>query len=83
MQVTHTTLKDRHRAIRDGMPEALSLRIHRSLSWLQRAAQWMTQMGVLSFCGLRSMPPTPKKFHAAYTCHSKKAFTTFCTSCTR
>lgn len=39
MQVTHTTLKDRHRAIRDGMPEALSLRIHRSLSWLQRAAQ--------------------------------------------
>ena len=39
MQATHATLKERHRRIRDGMPEALNLRIHRSLSWLQRAAQ--------------------------------------------
>lgn len=39
MQATHTALKDRHRATREGMPEALNLRIHRALSWLQRAAQ--------------------------------------------
>lgn len=35
----HATLKDRHRAMRDGMQAPLNLRIHRALSWLQRAAQ--------------------------------------------
>ena len=35
----HAALKERHRAIRDDMPEGLSVRIHRALSWLQRAAQ--------------------------------------------
>ena len=38
MQAIHATLKKRHRATREGMPEALNLRIHRALSWLQRAA---------------------------------------------
>lgn len=33
------TLKDRHRAERDTMPESVNLRIHRALSWLQRAEQ--------------------------------------------
>ena len=31
-------LKDRHRLIRDQFPETLNLRVHRSLSWLMRAA---------------------------------------------
>ena len=35
----YASLKDRHRATRDGMPEGLNLRIHRALSWLQRAEQ--------------------------------------------
>ena len=39
MQATHATLKHRHRTIRDGMPPALNLRVHRALSWLQRASQ--------------------------------------------
>lgn len=39
MQAIHATLKQRHRATREGMPQALNLRIHRALSWLQRAAQ--------------------------------------------
>ena len=30
-------LKTKHRAIRDGCPIGLNLRVHRSLSWLQRA----------------------------------------------
>ncbi|WP_066459846.1 HEPN domain-containing protein [Castellaniella caeni] len=34
---SYDTLKQRHRAIREGQPENLTLRIHRSLSWLQRA----------------------------------------------
>ncbi len=32
-------LKERHRAVRDGQPEALRLRIHRALSWLIRSEQ--------------------------------------------
>ena len=40
-RVTSTALelKQRHRQIRDGQPEALRLRIHRALSWLLRAEQ--------------------------------------------
>lgn len=33
------TLKQRHRGIRDGQPEALRVRIHRAISWLARAEQ--------------------------------------------
>ena len=39
MQAIHATLKDRHRATHDGLPAGLNLRLHRALSWLQRAAQ--------------------------------------------
>lgn len=39
MQAIHAALKDRHRQLREGMPEALNLRVHRALSWLQRASQ--------------------------------------------
>lgn len=35
----HKRLKARHRAERDGFQESLSLRVHRALSWLQRAEQ--------------------------------------------
>ena len=35
----HHTLKTRHREVRDGHPEGLTLRIHRALSWLKRAEQ--------------------------------------------
>lgn len=37
--LTAAALKERHRAIREDQPEALRLRIHRALSWLQRAEQ--------------------------------------------
>ena len=36
---SYALLKDHHRAIRDGMPKALNMRIHRALSWLNRAEQ--------------------------------------------
>jgi len=35
----HAHLKARHRAIRDKFPHPLNLRVHRALSWLQRAEQ--------------------------------------------
>ncbi len=37
--MNHQQLKDSHRQQRDQMPEGANLRIHRSLSWLQRAEQ--------------------------------------------
>lgn len=39
MQGLHAQLKDRHRAERAHYPEDLSLRVHRALSWLERAEQ--------------------------------------------
>jgi hypothetical protein len=33
----HKTLKSRQRKLREGFPESLSLRVHRALSWLDRA----------------------------------------------
>jgi hypothetical protein len=35
--MNHDALKARHRAVRDGYPPDLNLRIHRALSWLKRA----------------------------------------------
>lgn len=35
--MTHETLKQRHRRERDGLPSNLNLRMHRALSWLDRA----------------------------------------------
>lgn len=35
----HATLKQRHRLVRAGHPISLTLRIHRALSWLNRAEQ--------------------------------------------
>lgn len=37
LPLDYANLKARHRALRDDFPPALSLRIHRALSWLQRA----------------------------------------------
>lgn len=39
MAMTAQALKERHRELRDGQPEALRLRIHRALSWLIRSEQ--------------------------------------------
>lgn len=39
MPILHRNLKERQRAERDGWPEFLSLRVHRALSWLNRAEQ--------------------------------------------
>lgn len=38
-QMDFEDLKERHRTLRDNFPQALSLRTHRALSWLQRAEQ--------------------------------------------
>ena len=35
--ITHAELKTKQRAIRDGFPPTMSLRVHRALSWIGRA----------------------------------------------
>lgn len=35
--LSHRALKEKQRALREGFPEALTLRVHRALSWLGRA----------------------------------------------
>jgi len=39
ISLEHSALKQRHRLVRDGHPTNLTLRIHRALSWLNRAEQ--------------------------------------------
>lgn len=39
MEMTYAPLKERQREIREGFSEALGLRVHRALSWLDRAEQ--------------------------------------------
>ena len=39
MALDYVSLKNRHRALREGFKQSLSLRIHRALSWLQRTEQ--------------------------------------------
>ena len=38
-QLNHQTLKTHHRQTRENFPQSLSLRVHRALSWLNRAEQ--------------------------------------------
>ncbi|RLA40362.1 MAG: hypothetical protein DRR42_25985, partial [Gammaproteobacteria bacterium] len=38
-RLNHHNLKTRQRETRDNFPESLSLRVHRALSWLNRAEQ--------------------------------------------
>ena len=39
IRLKHSELKQRHRQVRDAHPTSLTLRIHRALSWLNRAEQ--------------------------------------------
>src|SRR5690606_4419053 len=64
----HKTLKEKHRAVRDNFPQPLSLRIHRSLSWLGRAEREADDADVrfiLSWIG----------FNAAYSADLDQAVT--------
>ena len=54
----HAALKQRHRLVRDAHPTNLTLRIHRALSWLQRAEQCDDQDGRFIFLWIA--------FNAAY-----------------
>lgn len=46
----HQQLKERHRRERDSYPQALSLRVHRALSWLNKAEQCEDFDSTQDFC---------------------------------
>ena len=68
-------LKTRHREIRDNFPHSLSLRVHRALSWLNRAEQVHLPVGRLQrslrkrhhrspeFLRTKSLPKLPRPFN--------------------
>ncbi|WP_298723085.1 HEPN domain-containing protein [uncultured Oceanisphaera sp.] len=58
MALTHEILKERQRKERDSHPEALALRVHRALSWLDRAEQCNDEDGRFVFLWIA--------FNAAY-----------------
>jgi hypothetical protein len=35
--ITHAELKTKRRAVREGFPQTMSLRVHRAISWIGRA----------------------------------------------
>jgi len=39
MDLTYNSLKAKQRGLRDGFPDSLAIRVHRALSWMQRAEQ--------------------------------------------
>ncbi|MHC8440806.1 MAG: hypothetical protein ACYYK0_01180 [Candidatus Eutrophobiaceae bacterium] len=59
--LTFEILKNRHRTIREGLPENISLRIHRALSWLHCAEQYENDLDA-KFIFLWI------SFNAAYAC---------------
>ena len=61
MSIPHQILKNRQRTEREGWPEFLSLRVHRALSWLDRAERCEDDDGCFVFCGWHSMRPMPMK----------------------
>lgn len=58
--MNHDTLKQRHRALRNGYPPRLNLRVHRALSWLKRSEMAEDDDGRFIFLWIA--------FNAAYAC---------------
>jgi len=58
--MNHDALKQRHRALRDGYPADLNLRVHRALSWLKRSEMADDEDGRFIFLWIA--------FNAAYAC---------------
>jgi hypothetical protein len=74
----HAALKRRHRAERDGQRIELSLRIHRALSWLQRAEQLGDDPdGQFIFLWIAFNAAYANDFHAAQQLSEQGAFKSF------
>ena len=65
---SHSTLKTKHREVRESHPKQLSVRIHRSLSWLNRAEQCTEEDPDSQFIFLWI------SFNAAYACETGNSY---------
>ena len=77
MSITHADLKARQRAEREGHPEGLALRVHRALSWLDRAEQCEDEDGRFIFLWIAFNAAYANEIVEGERANEKKAFATF------
>ena len=75
--LAHTTLKQRHRSVRDTHPASLTLRIHRALSWLQRAEQAQDVDGKFIFLWIAFNAAYAQEMDDSERASDKATFTAF------
>lgn len=73
----HASLKQRHRQVRDGHPSNLTLRIHRALSWLDRAEQAEDMDGKFIFLWIAFNAAYAQELDDQERSSDKAAFTAF------
>jgi hypothetical protein len=73
----HAALKQRHRLVRDGHPASLTLRIHRALSWLNRAEQADDVDGKFIFLWIAFNAAYAQELDDSDRTSDKAAFTAF------
>jgi len=75
--LAYAALKERHRSVRDGHPGNLALRIHRALSWLDRAEQAEDVDGKFIFLWIAFNAAYAQEFDDYNRASDKTTFTTF------
>lgn len=73
----HANLKQRHREVREGHPSNLTLRIHRALSWLDRAEQTKDMDGQFIFLWIAFNAAYAQELDDQERSSDKAAFTAF------
>ena len=73
----YASLKQRHREVRDGHPTSLTLRIHRALSWLNRAEQAEDVDGKFIFLWIAFNAAYAQEVDDSDRTSDKAAFTAF------
>lgn len=73
----YSTLKQRHRLVRNRHPTSLTLRIHRALSWLNRAEQAEDEDGKFIFLWIAFNAAYAQELDDSDRTSDKTAFTTF------
>lgn len=73
----HSALKQRHRLVRDEHPTSLTLRIHRALSWLNRAEQSKDVDGKFIFLWIAFNAAYAQELDDTDRASDKATFTTF------
>ena len=77
MSINHAELKARQRAEREGHPEGLALRVHRALSWLDRAEQCEDEDGRFIFLWIAFNAAYANEIVEGERANEKKAFAMF------